>query len=101
AHSPWYVIPADDKKNARLLVSQAINETLEALELRYPGLNRARLGELKEARRLLGKERSAPAKRPGPLFRRSFQTGEPGRRSTRRHREHLFHAGVIVIAHAR
>jgi len=55
AHSPWYVIPADDKKNARLLVSQAINETLEALELRYPGLNRARLGELKEARRLLGK----------------------------------------------
>ena len=55
ADSPWYVIPADDKKNARLLVSQAINETLEALELRYPTLNRARLGELKEARRLLGK----------------------------------------------
>ena len=55
ADSPWYVIPADDKKNARLLVSQAINDTLEALDLRYPRLNRARLGELKEARRLLGK----------------------------------------------
>jgi len=55
ADSPWYVIPADDKKNARLLVSQAINDTLQALDLRYPRLNRARLGELKEARRLLGK----------------------------------------------
>jgi PPK2 family polyphosphate:nucleotide phosphotransferase len=55
ADSPWYVIPADDKKNARLLVSQAINDTLEALQLRYPGLNRARLGELKQARRLLGR----------------------------------------------
>jgi len=38
-----------------LLVSQAINDTLQALDLRYPRLNRARLGELKEARRLLGK----------------------------------------------
>jgi hypothetical protein len=49
------VIPADDKKNARLLISQAINETLEALQLEYPRLNRARLSELKAARRRLGK----------------------------------------------
>jgi PPK2 family polyphosphate:nucleotide phosphotransferase len=55
ADSPWYVIPADDKKNARLLISQAINETLEALQLQYPRLNRARLSELKAARRRLGK----------------------------------------------
>jgi len=55
ADSPWYVIPADDKLNARLLISQAINGTLEALELSYPSLNRARLSELKAARRLLGK----------------------------------------------
>jgi len=55
ADSPWYVIPADDKKNARLLISQAINETLEALQLQYPRLNRARLAELKAARRRLGK----------------------------------------------
>jgi PPK2 family polyphosphate:nucleotide phosphotransferase len=53
--SPWYVIPADDKKNARLLISQIINDTLGAMDLRYPHLDRARLAELKAARRLLGK----------------------------------------------
>jgi PPK2 family polyphosphate:nucleotide phosphotransferase len=55
ANSPWYVIPADDKKNARLLISQVINDTLAAMDLRYPQLDRARLVELKAARRLLGK----------------------------------------------
>jgi PPK2 family polyphosphate:nucleotide phosphotransferase len=52
--SPWYVIPADDKRNARLLVSQVINETLAGLNLQYPRLDRARLAELKAARRRLG-----------------------------------------------
>lgn len=51
--SPWYVIPADDKKNARLLVSQVVNQTLESLDLKYPKLNKARLAELKAARKLL------------------------------------------------
>jgi PPK2 family polyphosphate:nucleotide phosphotransferase len=51
--SPWYVIPADDKKNARLLVSQVVNQTLESLGLEYPKLNKARLAELKAARKLL------------------------------------------------
>jgi PPK2 family polyphosphate:nucleotide phosphotransferase len=34
--SPWYVVPADDKKNARLIVSQIILDTLEGLEMVYP-----------------------------------------------------------------
>jgi PPK2 family polyphosphate:nucleotide phosphotransferase len=51
--SPWYVIPADDKKNARLLISQALNATLESMNLAYPKLVRARLAELKAARKLL------------------------------------------------
>jgi PPK2 family polyphosphate:nucleotide phosphotransferase len=51
--SPWYVIPADDKKNARLLVSQVVNRTLESLDLKYPKLDRARLAELKASRKLL------------------------------------------------
>jgi PPK2 family polyphosphate:nucleotide phosphotransferase len=51
--SPWYVIPADDKKNARLIMSAVINATLESLGLEYPALDRRRLGELKAARRLL------------------------------------------------
>jgi PPK2 family polyphosphate:nucleotide phosphotransferase len=51
--SPWYVIPADDKKNARLLVSQVVNQTLESLDLQYPKLDKARVAELKAARKLL------------------------------------------------
>ena len=52
--SPWYVIPADDKKNTRLLISQIVNDTLASMNLSYPKLDRARLAELKAARRLLG-----------------------------------------------
>jgi len=34
--APWYVVPADDKQDARLIVSQIILETLEDLKLSYP-----------------------------------------------------------------
>lgn len=37
--TPWYIIPADDKKNARLIVSHIILETLEALNMTYPKLD--------------------------------------------------------------
>ncbi len=33
---PWYVVPADDKDNARLIVSQIILDTLEGLDMSYP-----------------------------------------------------------------
>jgi PPK2 family polyphosphate:nucleotide phosphotransferase len=36
--SPWYVIPADKKKCARLLVSQILIERMKALDLAYPVL---------------------------------------------------------------
>jgi PPK2 family polyphosphate:nucleotide phosphotransferase len=48
ADSPWYVIPADDKKTARLLISQVIVETLEAMELRYPSVDLVNLEELRQ-----------------------------------------------------
>jgi PPK2 family polyphosphate:nucleotide phosphotransferase len=34
--APWYVVPADDKKNARLIISQVILDLLEGLDLAYP-----------------------------------------------------------------
>ncbi|WP_454754583.1 ADP-polyphosphate phosphotransferase [Cupriavidus necator] len=34
--APWYVVPADDKDNARLFVSQIILDTLDSLKLHYP-----------------------------------------------------------------
>jgi PPK2 family polyphosphate:nucleotide phosphotransferase len=35
-HAPWYVVPADDKRNARLIVSQVVVEQLSALKMSYP-----------------------------------------------------------------
>lgn len=35
-HAPWYVVPADDKRNARLIVSQVIVDALTALKMSYP-----------------------------------------------------------------
>jgi PPK2 family polyphosphate:nucleotide phosphotransferase len=56
AAAPWYVIPADDKKNARLIVSQVINHTLEAMDLTFPRLTRGRAADLGKARRRLQRE---------------------------------------------
>jgi PPK2 family polyphosphate:nucleotide phosphotransferase len=49
--SPWYVVPADDKRNARLIISQVIVEVLAGLELAYPkpSLSRKRLLEIRRA----------------------------------------------------
>lgn len=32
-HAPWYIVPADDKKNARLIVSSVLHETLRELNM--------------------------------------------------------------------
>ena len=36
ATAPWYVVPADDKKNAGLLISNIILETFKSLNMSYP-----------------------------------------------------------------
>jgi len=55
AHAPWYIVPADDKHNARLIISQVILDTLEGLKLRYPLTSPARRKELRAIRKLLAK----------------------------------------------
>jgi PPK2 family polyphosphate:nucleotide phosphotransferase len=57
AHAPWHVIPADDKHNARLLVSQVVVEGLEKLRPTYPMVTPERRQELGKIRRLLKHER--------------------------------------------
>src|SRR2546421_722854 len=52
-HAPWYVVPSDDKPNARLIVSQIIVDTLRGLHLEYPRLDAKRRRELQAIRRLL------------------------------------------------
>jgi PPK2 family polyphosphate:nucleotide phosphotransferase len=52
-HAPWYAVPADDKLNARLIISAAILDTLQKLDMRYPELDAARRRELQKVRKLL------------------------------------------------
>ncbi|HEV2675419.1 MAG TPA: ADP-polyphosphate phosphotransferase [Aliidongia sp.] len=48
--APWYVVPADDKQNARLIVSQIVLDTLEGLKMTYPKASADRLEELQAIR---------------------------------------------------
>lgn len=53
--APWYVVPADDKENARLIVSQIILDTLESLNMSYPEISEERRQEMLEIRQQLTK----------------------------------------------
>ncbi|MDR3375756.1 MAG: polyphosphate kinase 2 family protein [Ancalomicrobiaceae bacterium] len=55
--SPWYVVPADDKANTRLIVSQIILDTLSELKMTYPETSAERRRELLAIREQL--ERSS------------------------------------------
>jgi PPK2 family polyphosphate:nucleotide phosphotransferase len=55
ADSPWFIVPADDKKNARLIVSQIVLKALEDLKMSYPVVSAARKRELQAIRRQLAK----------------------------------------------
>jgi PPK2 family polyphosphate:nucleotide phosphotransferase len=57
--APWYAVPADDKRNARLIVSQVIVETMKSLRMSYPTPGKQHLKELKEIKRMLEKERKS------------------------------------------
>ena len=51
--SPWYVVPADDKENARLIVSQIVLDTFEELKMSYPKTSAKRRQELQLIRKRL------------------------------------------------
>jgi len=53
--APWYIVPADDKENARLIISQVILDTFEKLRMSYPKADRARRKELESIRKGLVK----------------------------------------------
>jgi PPK2 family polyphosphate:nucleotide phosphotransferase len=57
--APWYVVPADDKKNARLIVSRIILDTFKTLKMHYPKTDAKRRQELLSIREQLMKQ--APA----------------------------------------
>jgi PPK2 family polyphosphate:nucleotide phosphotransferase len=51
--APWYIIPADDKENARLIVSQILLDTLDGLEMTAPETSESRRAELLAIRKRL------------------------------------------------
>ena len=53
--APWFIVPADDKENARLIVSQILLDTFESLDLHYPRTSAKRETELKAIREELTK----------------------------------------------
>ena len=54
-HAPWFVVPADDKENARLIVSQIVLDAFEDLKLAYPETSATRREELLDIRKQLEK----------------------------------------------
>ena len=52
-HSPWFVIPADNKWFTRLVLAAAIVDTLDDLNLSYPKVDPQKRKELQAARKML------------------------------------------------
>jgi len=53
--APWYVVPADDKENARLIISQVILDTIDSLKMSYPKPDKTHYKQLRSIRQLLAK----------------------------------------------
>jgi PPK2 family polyphosphate:nucleotide phosphotransferase len=53
--APWYVVPANDKENARLIISQIVLDTLAGLKMEYPRVSKKRRKELQAIHKQLMK----------------------------------------------
>ena len=58
--APWFVVPADNKWFARLVIAQAIVEAMQGLDLEFPKVEGAALKELEKVRRALEAEAPKP-----------------------------------------
>ena len=54
-NAPWHIVPADDKDNARLIVSEIVVDAFRGLKMAYPKPDAKRVRELKSIRRSLSK----------------------------------------------
>jgi PPK2 family polyphosphate:nucleotide phosphotransferase len=79
--APWYVVPADHKWFARVVIGSAIVSTLETLNLRFPRTDKASLQEFKQVREALeqegkgGGKKKAARKKPAKAARRVAKRG--------------------------
>ncbi len=54
-HAPWFVVPADDKLNARIIISEIVLDAMKSLKMTYPAPDPQRLKELQAMKKLLAK----------------------------------------------
>jgi PPK2 family polyphosphate:nucleotide phosphotransferase len=74
-HAPWYVVPADKKWFARVVVAGALYDALAKLRLRYPDVGPEKKKELAAARaELMGESGSAAGRKKRPVARASERT---------------------------
>ena len=57
-HAPWHIIPADDKKNMRLIVSRLILDQLEGMKMAYPEMPSEQRANLASCREQLENEKA-------------------------------------------
>ena len=55
--SPWYVVPADNKSFARIVIASAVVNALAGLDLEYPAVGKEKVAELKALRQTLMDEK--------------------------------------------
>ncbi|MFT4120064.1 polyphosphate kinase 2 family protein [Bradyrhizobium sp.] len=63
SHAPWYVVPADHKWFARVVIGSVIVAALERLDLHFPRADKASLAEFAEVRKALEREGKGRGKR--------------------------------------
>ena len=58
--SPWYIVPADDKKNARLIIAEIFLDTYRKLNMQYPRTDTSRKQELEAFKQQLESSGGSP-----------------------------------------
>jgi PPK2 family polyphosphate:nucleotide phosphotransferase len=71
AAAPWFVVPADHKWFARVVIGSAIVSAMEALNLRFPRADKASLEEFKKVRKALEHEGKGGLRNDGKVARRA------------------------------
>jgi PPK2 family polyphosphate:nucleotide phosphotransferase len=56
-NSPWYVVPADNKAYARIVIASAIINALDKMDLEYPEVGKEKIAELKQIKKALLEEK--------------------------------------------
>jgi PPK2 family polyphosphate:nucleotide phosphotransferase len=78
AAAPWYVVPADHKWFARVVIGSAIVSTLESLNLRFPRTDKASLQEFSQVREALEHEGKGRGKKAAKVAKRAAKGGSVG-----------------------